>query len=311
MATTEKRWIRIEDWNGNIYVTDDTSSGSGDTGGTAIDSSDIGNPNDGTDHTNWTDGTPQDDNDTASGRSILVVYNDNREVTIASVQFDDLNFGLTSVVLRLKSSVYGNRNDGTLNARKIIRVDTHFVNNDTEYTDPATLSQTYIYAKNFSNSNYIDIGFTFEYKGVHANSVGLRVDIKLLPESLATITFDYVTVFKAYTTFRAIPTVAQAALPELLYAKFLASDGSWSVVNGEYVQEVDVSNSPIGFEDMIPTVGYYRKPGMSSDADKKAKASYGLISEFETLPGKLKAISPLKKPKDEFWVVIDFLKGDQ
>ena len=310
MATTEKRWVRIEDWNGNIYVTDDTSSGSGDTSGTTITGDDIGNPSDGTEYTNWTDGTPQDDDDTASGRSILVVYNDTKEVTIASVQFDDLSFGLHSVVLRLKSSVYGNRTNGTLNARKIIRVDTHFVNNDTGYTNPATLSQTFIYAKNFSNSLYTDIGFTFEYKGKHANSIGVRIDIKLLPESLATITFDYITIFKAYTTFRAIPTVAQAALPELLYATFKAN--MWSQgANGEYTQEANVANSPIGFETMAPTVGYYRPPTLNKDADKKAKAAYGLVSEFETEAGKLKAISPLKPPKDEFTVVIDFLKGDQ
>ena len=310
MATTEKRWVRIEDWNGNIYVTDDTSSGSGDTSGTTITGDDIGNPSDGTEYTNWTDGTPQDDDDTASGRSILVVYNDTKEVTIASVQFDDLSFGLHSVVLRLKSSVYGNRTNSTLNARRIIRVDTHFVNNDTGYTNPATLSQTFIYAKNFSNSLYTDIGFTFEYKGKHANSIGVRIDIKLLPESLATITFDYITIFKAYTTFRAIPTVDQAALPELLYATFKAN--MWSQgANGEYTQEANVANSPIGFETMAPTVGYYRPPTLNKDADKKAKAAYGLVSEFETEAGKLKAISPLKPPKDEFTVVIDFLKGDQ
>ena len=310
MATTEKRWVRIEDWNGNIYVTDDTSSGSGDTSGTTITGDDIGNPSDGTEYTNRTDGTPQDDDDTASGRSILVVYNDTKEVTIASVQFDDLSFGLHSVVLRLKSSVYGNRTDSVINARRIIRVDTHFVNNDTGYTNPATLSQTFIYAKNFSNSLYTDIGFTFEYKGKHANSIGVRIDIKLLPESLATITFDYITIFKAYNTFRAIPTVAQAALPELLYATFKAN--MWSQgANGEYTQEANVANSPIGFETMAPTVGYYRPPTLNKDADKKAKAAYGLVSEFETEAGKLKAISPLKPPKDEFTVVIDFLKGDQ
>lgn len=310
MATTEKRWIRIEDWNGNIYVTDDTSSGSGDTSGTVIDGTDIGNPSDGINYTNYTDGTPQDDNDTASGRSILVVYNDNKEVTVASVQFDDLQFGMYSILFRIKSSVYGNRTNATLNARRILRVDTYFVNNDTGYTNPTPLSQTYVYAKNFSNSAYTDIGFVFNYKGTHCSSVGLRVNIMLLPESLSTITFDHITLFRAYNSIRPILTVEQAAQPELLYALFRAN--SWTQgSNGEYTQTATVSNSPIGFESMAPTVGYFRPASMNADTDKKSKAAYGLVSEFDTGPGTLKATSPSKLPKNDFNVVIDFLKGDQ
>ena len=62
---------------------------------------------------------------------------------------------------------------------------------------------------------------------------------------------------------------------------------------------------------MAPTVGYFRPASMNADTDKKSKAAYGLISEFDTGPGTLKATSPSKLPKNDFNVVIDFLKGDQ
>lgn len=181
----EVRYIRWEDWNGNIYRVEGT--GEGGTGGDSIDVDDIGGPNSGS--TNNTDGTHTGDVEANNGSAIIVVSG-NTDKNAATVYFDNIAFGMWSVGVRAKCNVVGSDTN-------ILQINCYYVDN-TE-ANPTTLLRTqYVKASQFfSAGSYTEIGCSIVFNGMYTTSVSLKVEIILLKNTGATITIDNITLYKA------------------------------------------------------------------------------------------------------------------
>ena len=183
MAKIENRHIRIEDWQGNRYFPIGTSENSG--GGIVSDSTNASTDKNDNTHT---EGTKTADGDANNGESIIVSSSSVRKILL-STKIDNIPFGNTSIVYRIKSS----NGSGTQN---LIEVNTYFV--DTSATNP---KETKIDTQTINGdqirvaNKYVSLGHTVDFKGAATGSYMIKIELVVLPDTGATIYFDslYVT----------------------------------------------------------------------------------------------------------------------
>ena len=187
VAVREIRDTRVEDWNGNIYNFQSSSSG---TTGTIVDGSNVSDSG-----ITTSDGELVDDSNANNGKAIVVVADPSVDKHIIKTKISDLPFGKISIQLRFKSSVASGNNT-------VIAVNCYYFDNtntDENYAG-VLLSTTNITGAQIGVSGeYTEVGLVTDYKGTYSTSKSLLIDVLLKAGSNATIHFDYLASQKSYT----------------------------------------------------------------------------------------------------------------
>ena len=166
MANIERRNIRIEDWEGNIYYPE-TQSGSS-LAGRIVDAEDA-----------TTDLTT---NSATITDKILF------QTTVS-----DIPFGKVAVSIRIKS----NKNTSDLN---LIKVEVYYY--DTIEESEGTLLDTKtITGANISTVNkFVDYSFITDFSGTYTRTTCFKIKIIALANNTSTLHFDQVAIAKAMPT---------------------------------------------------------------------------------------------------------------
>lgn len=186
VVNAEKRYIRIEDWEGNIYYPE---SGGSSTGGAIVDSSDASSTG-----TTTTDGQSTDDSQANNGSAIVVVSDASKDQNVITTKFDNLSFGKISGNIRLKSSI--GSGDTVILVINCYYFDN--TNQEDEYMGTLISSTEITGDKIGVTGEYIDIGFVTNFKGISTSSVSLKVEVLLKAGTGCTIHLDQIAVAKSF-----------------------------------------------------------------------------------------------------------------
>lgn len=184
MAKTENRYIRIEDWKGNVYFPESSSSSS--VGGSTVGSDDASK--DPTTSTGTkTDGDKVADSSANGGTAIVVTSSSDRQ-TLFSTYLSNIPFGTLTINARMKSSIAS----GTAG---LVEMNTYFVDASGEEMIETPLDSVNISGDMFGTANeYVNLGMTTNFKGVATGETFLKVELIVLPDTGATIYFDQLSV---------------------------------------------------------------------------------------------------------------------
>lgn len=183
MGKTENRYIRIEDWKGNVYFPESNSSSS--TAGSITDADSASKDATGTNPK--TDGDKVSDSSANSGTAIMVTSSSERQ-TLFSTYLSNVPFGNISIGARMKSSI----GSGTT---PLVEMNTYFVDASGEEMVETLLDSAKISGDMFGVANeYVNLGMVTNYKGVATGAVFLKVELIVLPDTGATIYFDQIAV---------------------------------------------------------------------------------------------------------------------
>lgn len=184
MAKTENRYIRIEDWKGNVYFPESSSSSS--VGGSTVGSDDASK--DPTTNTGTkTDGDKVADSSANGGTAIVVTSSSDRQ-TLFSTYLSNIPFGTLTINARMKSSIAS----GTAG---LVEMNTYFVDASGEEMIETLLDSVNISGDMFGTANeYVNLGMTTNFKGVATGETFLKVELIVLPDTGATIYFDQLSV---------------------------------------------------------------------------------------------------------------------
>ena len=210
MATTniERRYCRVEDWEGNIYY---FSSQSGASSGSTVGGGDAVNPGGGGDYDQsdidkgnitTTDGQTTSDTGSNTGSSVIITASPSNDKNVITTKVDGIPFGNVAVDIRLKSTV----GSGTKN---ILQVNCYYVdnNNTTSGYKGTLISTTNITGDMIgATGKYVNVGFITNFTGNYSSSFGLKVEVKLLKGANATINLDQVSMNKSYVGVTGMPT---------------------------------------------------------------------------------------------------------
>ena len=179
----EKRYTRVEDWKGNVYLFESSGSSSG-TSGIVTDAESASNdPN----NPPYTDGTLVSDPNANGGKAIILTSGTTRK-TLYAAEFANLMFGKVAVAMRMKSSV------GT-GIVDLIEVNAYFVDASGEEPSYTLLDTVRYNGSDFGVANeYTVLGAVFDYKGVSTGDTRLKIEIIVLPDTGVTFYFDQMTV---------------------------------------------------------------------------------------------------------------------
>ena len=181
MAKTENRFIRIEDWKGNVYYPE-TSNSSSSLFGFIIDSDSASKDATGT--SAKTDGDKISDSRAYSGSSIMLSSTSERGI-LFTAYVSKVPFGEISIITRMKSSI----GTGTTN---LVEINTYFVDASGEELVETLLDTRNVNGYMFGVANeYVSIGMTTNYEGAATGETFLKIEIVVLPDTGATIYFDY------------------------------------------------------------------------------------------------------------------------
>ena len=184
--TTEVRYIRIEDWMGNIYYPE---SGGSSTGGSIINGSNVSDGG-----ITTSDGQTTSDSNASTGQAIIVTDDGSGDKNVISSIFSNLPFGKVSCDIRLKSSI----GSGT-NVFMVINCYYWDNTNQEENYSGILLSSTDITGNTIGKANeYVNIGLVTDFKGVATSSYGLKVEVILKSGSGATVHFDNMGIDKSF-----------------------------------------------------------------------------------------------------------------
>ena len=183
MANTENRYIRIEDWKGNVYFPESNSSSS--TAGSVSDSESASKDATGTNPK--TDGDKVTDSSANNGTAIMVSSSSTRQ-TLFSTYLSNVPFGNVSVGIRMKSSI-------ATGTTPLVELNTYFVDASGEKLVETLLDSANISGNMFEVANeYVNLGVVTNFKGVSTGSTFLKVELIVLPDTGATIYFDQLAV---------------------------------------------------------------------------------------------------------------------
>lgn len=216
----EKRYCRVEDWEGNQYYFSSTSGaasgstvgggdavnpnpdgGSGGGGGTGgggnYDQEDVDKGN-----ITTTDGQSTTDTSANTGNSVIISSSTSQDQNVITTKVDGIPFGKVAVDIRLKSTV----GSGSAN---ILKINCYYVdnNNTTAGYKGTLLSTTNVTGDMIGvTGKYTNIGFVTEFSGSFSSSFGFKVEVLLLKNTNATINLDQVSVNKSYAAITGMPT---------------------------------------------------------------------------------------------------------
>jgi hypothetical protein len=182
MANVEKRYIRIEDWKGNIYYPE-TSSGS--TVPTVMVGAEDASTEVAEGAVTYSEGVLVTDTTANNGQALLLNASATNK-TLFQTNFDHVPFGNVYVQFRIKlSSVYGG---------EILKVNTYFVDNsDSSTLDVQLQSTTLTGTALVNNANEYNVySMVLPFKGNYTGSVSFKVELIVMGGTGVTVHFDYI-----------------------------------------------------------------------------------------------------------------------
>lgn len=188
MGNIERRNIRIEDWEGNIYYPE-TQSGSS-LAGRIIDSEDAT-----TDLTSGsvtiTEGTVTTDITANNGIAIMIA-SPAADKLLFQTAVSGIPFGKVAVDIRIKSNVVSSAN--------IFKVECYYY--DTIEESEGTLLETKTFkGTDISTANtYKNINFITDFSGNYKSSVTFKIKVIAIGGNPATLYFDQIAIAKAMPT---------------------------------------------------------------------------------------------------------------
>ncbi len=193
MANIERRNIRIEDWEGNIYYPE-TQSGSS-LAGRIVDAEDAT-----TDLTSSsvtiTEGTIVSDNLANNGQAIMIASPSANKILFQTA-IAGIPLGKVAISVRMKSNVI-------TAITNLLKIETYYYNT-LEESEGILLKNVTIKGDSFSVANkYIDIDLIDEFTGTYTTSIAYKVKIIALGGNEATLYFDQISVAKAMPTYNVI-----------------------------------------------------------------------------------------------------------
>lgn len=277
----EKRYIRMEDWEGNQYYTGASgSSGNGDSGLSVTPDSLITGSATGT----ITDGTTTTDQNASTGSAIVLTADANADKNLLTTTFTGLTFGNVSGDIRLRSTVASG-------STVVIEVKCYyfdFTNTQDGYTGVLLDTFTYTGSDIGIANTYTNLGFLVNYYGVCTQSFGLKVQITLKAGSGATVYLDRLTVAKAYDDFKGLQ---ELSLPV----------SGWSA-SAPYTQTVSARN--IKNTDRPKIYIYYPDSVNTSNAEDYIEA-YSCINRADSENNAIKFTCFTDKPAMDITVTVD------
>ena len=191
--TIEKRYIRIEDWKGNIYYPESASGST--TAGTIMDAADAStDPTSGA--STYTEGLQSADTEANNGTTILMAANSEPKVMYQTM-FDNMQFGPVVIDLRVKVSAVPS-------STKLIEVRTYYKDNvNTEAADIALDVVTFTGKEIAKANEFVDLSFITTFKGQYTGSVSLKVVVTALGGTGVTMYFDQIAAAKAFPAISA------------------------------------------------------------------------------------------------------------
>ena len=188
MGNIERRNIRIEDWEGNIYYPE-TQSGSS-LAGRIIDSEDAT-----TDLTSGsvtiTEGTVTTDI-TANNAIAIMIASPAADKLLFQTAVSGIPFGKVAVDIRIKSNVVSSTN--------LFKVECYYY--DTIEESEGTLLETKTFKGNDINTanTYKNINFITDFYGNYKSSVTFKIKVIAIGGNAATLYFDQIAIAKAMPT---------------------------------------------------------------------------------------------------------------
>ena len=189
MANIERRHIRIEDWEGNIYYPE-TQSGSS-LAGRIVDAEDAT-----TDLSSGsltiTEGTIVSDNMANNGQAIMI-SSPSVDKILFQTAIAGIPLGKVAISMRMSSNVISD----SLN---LFRIETYHCHT-TEQSEGTLIRSITVPGSAFSAANkYTDIDLIDEFTGRYATDVVYKIKIIALAENNATLYFDQISVAKSMPT---------------------------------------------------------------------------------------------------------------
>ena len=189
----ERRYYRLEDWRGNVYIPDQTA---GDLANIHKDASLKDDPGSGMS----SDGTIVADQDANLGKAILLSSSNGASKNLLTAVFDNLSFGKYSVTLRMKGNIASGNTE-------IVRVTCYYIDNSGTYAT-TTLSYTIMTGETFGVANkYLDLGFITDFRGKFSSSISLKVVVDLAGVAGTTMYMDTIDVQKANVGMAGLNTI--------------------------------------------------------------------------------------------------------
>ena len=211
----ERRYCRVEDWEGNQYYFSSTSGaasgstvgggdavnpnpdGGGGSGGGSYDQEDIDKGN-----ITTTDGQSTTDTSANTGNSVIISSDASQDKNVITTKMDGIPFGKVAVDIRLKSTIGSGSTD-------ILKINCYYVdnNNTTSGYKGTLLSTTNVTGDMIGvTGKYTNIGFITDFNGTFSSSFGFKVEVILLKGTNATINLDQISVNKSYAAITGMPT---------------------------------------------------------------------------------------------------------
>lgn len=185
----ERRNIRIEDWEGNIYYPE-TQSGSS-LAGRIVDAEDA--TTDLTaDTVTITEGSIVNE-PTANNGVAIMISSPTANKILFQTAVAGIPFGKVAISMRIKSNVI---TDST----NLVKVECYYYDR-LEDSDGTLLDTKTIKGSDIGIVNkFIDYNFITEFSGNYSTSISFKIKITALANSTATIYFDQISVAKAMPT---------------------------------------------------------------------------------------------------------------
>lgn len=278
LTSREIRYGRYEDWEGNIYK--DISIAEANSGsGKSTNNDDINEGGAGSGSNNYTDGVHTGDGEANGGNAIIVSSTTSADKILAHVEFDNTKFGRWAISIRAKSTLVGT-------ATNLLTVNCYY--KDNTGTNPTTLvGTTNIAANRFdSTSKYSEFGFIVDFDGIYTTSISLVVEIIVIKNTNAAITFDNVSLYKDPNVKDIVLDTTSTNSPQTKLVKntlntmnkitpiTLTADG-WIGTDAPFTQTVNVAG--MTENDDVTIVNMLAK-GSTLDTQKAYNKAYGIIT---------------------------------
>lgn len=188
MATIEKRYIRIEDWKGNIYYPE--SAAGATTAGVIMDAKDAStDPSSGS--ITYTEGLIVADPSANNATAIQMIENADPKIMFKT-EVDTIPFGKVNMDIRMKSPV--NTSGSIIAYARIYYIDNRAVNPTEVLVTTKNITGDMIEEIN----NYVNISFSFNYNGIDNGSTSMIIKLYANGNVGGTLYFDQVAICKAF-----------------------------------------------------------------------------------------------------------------
>lgn len=189
MSNIERRNVRIEDWEGNIYYPE-TQSGSS-LAGRIVDAEDATTDLT-TNSATITEGSLVADTAANNGMATMIA-SPTADKILFQTAVSDIPFGKVAVSIRIKS----NKNTSDLN---LIKVEVYYYDTIEESEGTLLDTKTITGADISTVNKFVDYSFITDFSGTYTRTTCFKIKIIALANNTSTLHFDQVAIAKAMPT---------------------------------------------------------------------------------------------------------------